>query len=169
MSGAGKSTLSTEIKLFLTKKQFKVHVIDGDEIRGKDAVKLGFGFDDVLMNNLRIATLCKKLKKQFDVVVVPVISPYDVVRRKVRKILEPNFHLIYLKCDIDSLRIRDPKGLYASVDKGLIDDMIGYSDHNPYEEPCNAEIVIDTGNSTNIDQSRAELFDYINKNLFVKW
>ena len=77
--------------------------------------------------------------------------------------------MIYLKCDIDSLRIRDPKGLYASVDKGLIDDMIGYSDHNPYEEPCNAEIVIETGNSTNIDQSRAELFDYINKNLFVKW
>ena len=81
MSGAGKSTLSTEIKSFLTKKQYKVHVIDGDEIRGTDPAKLGFGFDDVLVNNLRIATLCKKLRKQYDVVVVPVISPYDVVRK----------------------------------------------------------------------------------------
>ena len=71
--GSRKIYIINRDKTFLEKKQFKVNVIDGDEIRDKDAVKLGFGFDDVLMNNLRIATLCKKLKKQFDVVVVRVI------------------------------------------------------------------------------------------------
>ena len=48
-------------------------MLDGDDIRGQDKEKLGFGHDDVLKNNLRIAYLCQKLREEYDAIVVPVI------------------------------------------------------------------------------------------------
>lgn len=169
MSGSGKTTLSDHLETLLLKKQYKVYVLDGDDIRGQDKEKLGFGYDDVLKNNLRIAHLCEKLRDKYEVIIVPVISPYDDVRLQVRKILEPDFHLVYLNSDIHSLRARDPKGLYAAADSGRIDDLIGYSKVNPYHEPTNAEIVIGTGNNTTIDKSKEQLFKYINRVIFINY
>jgi len=90
------------------------------------------------------------------------------VRLQVRKILEPNFHLVYLNSDIQSLCNRDPKGLYAAADSGEINDLIGYSEVNPYDEPTNAEIMIDTGNNTTLNKSKEKLFSYINKSIFIE-
>ena len=163
MSGSGKSTLASYIKNFCKKKKFKVYTIDGDEVRDNDVDKLGFGYKDVLKHNLRIAELCLDLKhKGFNVVLVPVISPYEEIRNKVRSLLGQNLHLVYVKTDIDTLKKRDTKGLYAAAAKGVINDLIGYSDVNPYDEPDNAEIVIDTGRTT-FDQSRDKLLNYIEK------
>ena len=151
MSGSGKTTLSSDLELYFLEKKAEVYVLDGDDIRGQDKEKLGFGHDDVLKNNLRIAYLCQKLREDYDAIIVPVISPYDDIRLQVREVLEPNFHLVYLKTDIKSLRDRDPKGLYAAADSGLINDLIGYSATNPYEKPSNAEVVIETGNNISIN------------------
>jgi len=167
MSGAGKSTLASYLELLFLEKTYKVRVVDGDDIRGKDERKLDFGHKDVMQNNLRIANLCQELRKEYDVIIVPVISPYNDIRMQVRIILEPNFHLVYLKSDIQSLRDRDPKGLYAAADSGIINDLIGYSDMNPYDEPDNAEILIETGNHTHVETSRRQLCDYINKYIFI--
>jgi adenylylsulfate kinase len=161
MSGSGKSTLSFALEQFYYNKQLNIHVIDGDEVRGIDKVKLGFGYDDVLTNNLRIAHQCQTLRAKYDAIVVPVISPYDKVRMMVRSALNPNFHLVYLKTDINSLRHRDPKGLYEAADKGVISDLIGYSNSNPYDVPSKAEITIDTSNDTPIEESQRVLFEYI--------
>jgi len=168
MSGSGKTTLAFELQSIFLEKNYKVHILDGDEVRGKEREKLGFGHDDVLKNNLRIAHLCNDHRLEYDAIFVPVISPYGDVRMQVRNILEPNFHLVYLKTDIQSLRDRDPKGLYAATDRGVINDLIGYSDVNPYDEPCNAEIVIETGNKTSFEQSREKLYYYINT-IFKKY
>jgi adenylylsulfate kinase len=163
MSGSGKSTLATYIEDFCKKRQYKVYIVDGDEVRDKDVEKLGFDREDVLKNNLRIAKLCLSLKDEgFNIVLVPVISPYEEIRNKVRSLLGQNLHLVYVKTDIDTLKKRDTKGLYAAAAKGVINDLIGYSDVNPYDEPDNAEIVIDTGRTT-FDQSRNKLLNYIEK------
>lgn len=161
MSGSGKSVLSNYVKSFFLEKKYSVFILDGDDVRENDSEKLGFGHKDVLRNNLRISTLCQKLRKEYDVILVPVISPYESVRKQVRLILQPNFHLIYLKTDINSLINRDTKGLYAAADKGIIKDLIGYSDINPYDEPDNAEIVIETGDNITIEESKRKVFDYI--------
>jgi adenylyl-sulfate kinase len=166
MSGSGKTTLSNDLESLFMKHKYGVYVLDGDDIRAKDEEKLGFGHEDVMKNNLRISDLCKTLRKRYDVIVIPVISPYGDVRMKVRSILEPNFHLIYLKSDIESLRRRDTKGLYSKSDKGIIKDLIGYSETNPYEEPNNAELVVETSNEVSIDESREKLFSYIKKYIF---
>jgi len=167
MSGSGKSTLASYIEDFCKQRQYKVYTIDGDEVRDKDVEKLGFDRKDVLINNLRVAKLCLDLKDQrFNVVLVPVISPYAEIRSQVRSILEPNLHLVYVKADIDSLKIRDTKGLYAAADKGLINDLIGYSEINPYDEPNNAEVVIDTSNDS-LKMSKNTLLNYIEEKICV--
>ena len=121
----------------------------------------------MLINNTRIAVLCEEQRKKYDFVLVPVISPYEEVRRKVRKILEPNFHLIYLKTDISSLKSRDPKGLYAAADRGDIKDLIGYSDVNSYDEPVNPELVVSTSIDKTVKYSFDKIINYINKTIFI--
>jgi len=167
MSGSGKSTISSGIKEYFRKKGYNLYVLDGDDIRDKDEKKLGFGHADVMVNNLRIANLCAQIRSRYDAIIIPVISPYDDIRLKVRRLLEPNFHLIYLKADIDSLRERDTKGLYAAADKGAITDLIGYSEVNPYHEPKNADIVIDTSRNISLELSKKKIFGYINRQIFV--
>jgi adenylylsulfate kinase-like enzyme len=162
MSGSGKSALAHKLKIWCDNRH-TVSIIDGDSVRDSDENKLGFGVFDVRINNTRIASKCNKNREKFDIVVVPVISPYEEVRREVRAILEPNFHLVYLKSDIDSLKERDPKGLYAAADCGNIKDLIGYSDVNPYDEPSNSELVVSTASTVSINKSFDILLDYITK------
>ena len=162
MSGSGKSTLSNHLEVFFEKHSYSIKILDGDAIRNNDDKKLGFGYEDVRSNNLRIATICIEDRDKFDFIIVPVISPYDEIRKEVRNFLSPMFHLIFLKAGIDSLKARDTKGLYAAADRGEITDLIGYSNINPYEIPSEADIVIDTGMDSTIEESRKKLLNYIN-------
>jgi adenylyl-sulfate kinase len=161
MSGSGKTTLANDVKERYENCGLSVRIIDGDVIRNDDKSKLGFGYEDVKTNNLRIAGICLDICSTFDIVIVPVISPYDSIRKEVRRVLSPIFHLIYLDSDIESLTLRDTKGLYASADRGEITDLIGYSERNPYETPLNADIVIGTGVNSSLDESREKLFNYV--------
>jgi len=165
MSGSGKSTLSDVLEQYFINKQYSVYILDGDAIRDNDSKPLGFGYDDVKINNLRIAERCLELRKKYDAIIVPVISPYESIRKMVREILFPDFYLIYLKTDINSLRERDTKGLYAAADKGIINDLIGYSDINPYDEPNNPDITIKTGNDTSLNASKNQLISFVNKEI----
>jgi len=167
MSGSGKSTLSNNLEELFIEHGYTVRIVDGDDVRDQDKEKLGFGHSDVFTNNMRIAEFCVQLRKEYDAIIVPVISPYNDIRLKVREVLKPNFHLIYLKADIQSLRERDPKGLYAAADKGEITDLIGYSEINPYDTPQNAELVIETGNHVTVEDSHQQLFDYISRTIFI--
>jgi len=167
LSGSGKSTLASYIGKECEESGYKVKIIDGDDVRSNDEKKLGFGYEDVLTNNLRIAELCLKLRSGgFEVVIVPVISPYQDVRRKVNAVLEPYLHLIYTRADIHSLKKRDTKGLYAAADNGVIDNLIGYSKINPYDEPINADIIIETGDHISLDKSKELLYNYISRFIF---
>ncbi len=162
MSGSGKSTLASELEIFYLQKGYSVYILDGDDVREKDKEKLGFSLEDVMKNNVRIANLCQELiAENYNIILVPVISPYDDVRNIVRSILEPNFHLIFLDADLFSLKKRDTKGLYRAADEGLINDVIGYSETNQYEVPDNAELVIKTGNQSILAESKQELINYI--------
>ncbi|SVB46682.1 uncharacterized protein METZ01_LOCUS199536, partial [marine metagenome] len=169
MSGSGKSTLASYVKQICEENGYKARIIDGDDVRDKDEKKLGFGYDDVLTNNLRIATFCLDLRnKDVAVVIVPVVSPYEKVRKKVKDLLDPFLHLIYIKADIESLKERDTKGLYLAADCGEIDDLIGYSDINPYDEPLEPSIVIEAGNNTSFDESKKKLFEYVSNCVISK-
>ena len=161
MSGSGKSTLAEYIKDTYQKEGYSVRIIDGDDIWDRDVEKLGFGRKDVEVNNLRIAKLCLESKDSgFDLILVPVISPYDEVRKRIRSFLEPYYHLVYVEADIDSLKKRDTKGLYKAADQGLINNLIGYSEINPYDKPSDADFVVNTNNNTLLDDSKQSLLGF---------
>ena len=163
MSGSGKSTLAEYIKDIFQKEGHIVRIIDGDDIRDNDLKKLGFGYEDVKLNNLRIAKLCLKSKDSgFNLIIVPVISPYDDVRKMTRALLDPYYHLVYVEADIDSLKKRDTKGLYRSADQGFINDLIGYSQVNLYDKPIDADFVVKADNNTSLDMSKKSLLNYVN-------
>jgi len=162
MSGSGKSTLAEYIKNTYQNEGYTVRIIDGDDIRDRDVEKLGFGRKDVEVNNLRIAKLCLDSKdSEFDLILVPVISPYDEVRKRTRSLLEPYYHLVYVETDIDSLKKRDTKGLYKAADQGLINDLIGYSEINPYDKPSDADFVVNTNNNILLNDSKQSLLGFV--------
>ena len=162
MSGSGKSTLAEYIKNTYQNEGYTVRIIDGDDIRDRDVEKLGFGRKDVEVNNLRIAKLCLESKdSEFDLILVPVISPYDEVRKRTRSLLEPYYHLVYVEADIDSLKKRDTKGLYKAADQGLINNLIGYSEINPYDKPSDADFVVNTNNNTLLNDSKQSLLGFV--------
>jgi|TARA_B110000116_G_scaffold55268_1_gene46741 adenylyl-sulfate kinase len=162
MSGSGKTTLAIEIKSTLEKKGYNLLILDGDKVRDSYKEKLGFTREDIFKNNLRIAQKCLSARHKHDVIIVPVISPYEKSRTEVRKLLEPDFHLIYLKANIESLKERDPKGLYSAADSGLIKNLIGYCDSTPYEKPNNCELIINTSKGHSVKKASDELHKYIN-------
>jgi adenylylsulfate kinase-like enzyme len=133
LSGAGKTTLSLRAENKLTASGFRVKVLDGDTIRAAYKVKLGFDRKDIEKNNANIVETCEVERKNHDILIVPVISPIDCFRKMARKKLGPYFYLIYLSSSIDSLKRRDPKGLYGKAERGEISGLIGYSQNNPYE------------------------------------
>jgi adenylyl-sulfate kinase len=167
LSGAGKTTLALSAQKHLENIGLSVLVVDGDKVRESYKEKLGFGKGDIEKNNMRIVAICEAERKNYDVLIVPVISPIDNIRKITRKKLEPLFSLIYISCDLNSLKTRDPKGLYAKADKGGIIDLIGYSANNPYDAPEDADFSLDTSLSVNLKASKEAFWEFIKKKIFA--
>jgi adenylylsulfate kinase-like enzyme len=164
LSGTGKTTLSLHAKGKLEAGGLTVMILDGDTIRASYKVKLGFNKEDIKKNNMNIVNACKTQRENYDILMVPVISPLDRYRKMARKILEPSFHLIHLSSSIDSLKNRDPKGLYNKADKGEIKDLIGYSKSNSYEIPTDADLILDTSSDATFELSVETIVEFVKNN-----
>jgi adenylylsulfate kinase-like enzyme len=167
MSGAGKTTLASHAKIELEKHGFKILIIDGDVVRNKYKTQLGFNRDDVEKNNLHVAEICLNERGAYDCIIIPIISPIEIVRCAVRKLLSPGFHLIYLYADIASLRTRDPKELYKKADQGIVKDLIGYSSSNPYDVPEYFDLKIDTSTESDLLSSKEMFTSFIMNKIFA--
>jgi adenylylsulfate kinase len=78
--------------------------------------------------------------------------------RKFARSLQEKFVEVYVKCDKERCIERDIKGMYAKAKKGEIKDFTGVQD--PFEEPCNPEIIVDTQSET-VKQSVQKIINYI--------
>ncbi|WP_035697910.1 adenylyl-sulfate kinase, partial [Glycomyces tenuis] len=77
------------------------------------------------------------------------IAPYEVDRAEARRMAEAagaDFVLVHVNTPLEVCEARDRKGLYARARAGQIPEFTGVSD--PYEEPPNAELTIDTSDIT---------------------
>lgn len=141
MSGSGKTTLARAVERILRDRGLKVEVLDGDVVRTNLSKGLGFSKEDRDTNIKRIGFVCKLLTRNGVVAVGSAISPYREVRDYIRRDIG-RFVEVYCRCPLDVLVQRDVKGLYKKALDGEIDNFTGISD--PYEEPLNAEVVVDT-------------------------
>lgn len=145
LSGTGKTTLARGVEAVLRQRGMKVEVLDGDIIRQNLSKGLGFSKKDRDTNIKRIGFVCKLLTRNGVVAIASAISPYREVRDFVRQDIG-DFVLVYVKCPLDVLIQRDVKGLYRKALSGEIPNFTGISD--PYEEPLNPEIVVDSSLET---------------------
>ena len=149
LSGSGKSTLAERVRDILLERGMKVEVLDGDEVRANLSKGLGFSKEDRDTNIRRIGWVCHLLTRNDVVAVAAAISPYRAIRDENRKLIG-RFVEVYCQCDLDTLKGRDPKGLYEKALNGEIKNFTGVSD--PYEAPEKAEVVVNTA-SEDIDAS----------------
>ena len=81
------------------------------------------------------------------------ITPYESDRIMLRQVLAKCFVEVYVKTPLDICRQRDPKGLYAKADAGLIKQFTGVS--APFEQPVQPEITLCTTSATALECARS--------------
>jgi adenylylsulfate kinase len=164
LSGAGKSTLSEALAPVLKQRGHNVEILDGDVVRTNLSKGLGFSKEDRDTNILRIGFVANLLARNGVAVITAAISPYREIRDQVRAQGKAPFVEVYAKCSIEELTRRDVKGLYEKALRGEIQNFTGVSD--PYEEPLNAEVVIDSEKET-VEESLAKILGFLESKGYI--
>jgi len=144
LSGAGKSTIAEALKAELDAAGHPATILDGDVLRAMDATSLGFDQASREKQIQRAADLAAEYAANGQVVIAALIAPFDEARKRARATVEPvaPFVLTWIRTPLEVAEARDPKGLYRKVRAGEIGEFTGIS--SPFEEPDDAELVIDT-------------------------
>lgn len=148
LSGAGKTTLAKYLQ-----RHFDGILVDGDDMRSSISKDLSFDNEGRMKNVSIAAHVCKIVNDSNHIAVAAMMSPLKEHRDEAKKIIGSVF-LVYVACDIDTLKKRDTKGLYKKFEDGELKNMVGLD--LPYDVPSDANIVINTAHM-NIKQCR----DYI--------
>ena len=106
LSGSGKTTIAESLKKHLELKGKNILILDGDSIRSTISKKLTFSEDDIKTNNLVVANLVLEKQYNYDLIIVPIISPFIFHRQLVRNLIKDNFNEIYIKCNILMIYIK---------------------------------------------------------------
>ena len=145
LSGSGKSTTAEILTSLLLERGRQVTLLDGDVVRTHLSKGLGFSREDRDTNILRIGFVAGEIARHGGTVICAAISPYRATRNEVRKMVGENFIEVFVDTPIEVCEQRDVKGLYARARRGQITGFTGVDD--PYEEPVNPEITLDTVNA----------------------
>lgn len=159
LSGAGKSTLANALEARLHEESCATIVLDGDNVRHGLCGDLNFSAEDRIENIRRIGEMAKLFTDAGVIAITAFISPFRSDRRHVRELVaDDEFIEIYCRCSLETCEDRDVKGMYKKARAGEISDFTGIS--SPYEEPEQADIVVDTDISSIevcVDQIVSEL------------
>ena len=149
LSGSGKSTIARGLAEALTERGDRtVSLLDGDRVRQLLSAGLTFSRADRDLNIARIGYVAAEVARHGGIAICAPIAPYAQARAVARKLVTEvgDFLLIYVSTPVDVCEARDRKGLYAKARAGLIEGFTGVSD--PYEEPRDADLVLDTSAMT---------------------
>jgi adenylylsulfate kinase len=160
LSGSGKSTITEVLIDEFDERGLPLEVLDGDVVREHLSKGLGFSKEDRDTNIGRIAFVADLLSRNGVPVITAAISPYRSTRDAARSIHEGNstFVEVFVATSLEDCEERDTKGLYAKARSGEIKEFTGISD--PYEEPENPEIRIETAGKTP-EENAQEILAYL--------
>ena len=145
LSGSGKSTVARDLRDALTERGDRtVSLLDGDRVRRLLSAGLTFSRADRDLNIVRIGYVAAEVARHGGIAICAPIAPYASAREQVREMAEAagDFLLIHVSTPLEVCEARDRKGLYAKARAGIIGNFTGISD--PYEEPRDADLVLDT-------------------------
>jgi sulfate adenylyltransferase len=149
LSGSGKSTVARGLAEALVERGDRtVSLLDGDQVRQLLSAGLTFSRADRDLNIARIGYVAAEVARHGGIAICAPIAPYAAARAVARKLVAQtgDFLLIYVSTPVEVCEARDRKGLYAKARAGLIKEFTGISD--PYEEPRDADLVLDTSTMT---------------------
>lgn len=156
---SGKTTIADKVALNLKNLGLKVERLDGDIVRKGLTSDLGFSKEDRNKNIERVTFVAKLLTRNDVIVLATFISPYIQRRQQTRKEIG-EFVEVYVKASVEECIKRDVKGMYKKAMEGKIKNFTGVDD--PYEEPVNPEIVLDTEVET-VQESVEKVLNYLEK------
>ena len=161
LPASGKTTLSNIVKRKLEGEGTDVAVLDGDIVRKTIHKELGFSEEDRKENIRRLGLMAHALQQGNEIVIIAAISPYEEIRNELKN--KYGAKTVWLKCSLEELMNRDPKGLYRRAllpadDPEKISNLSGVN--QDYEQPVNPDLVIDT-EFNSIESSSTLLFDFI--------
>jgi sulfate adenylyltransferase len=149
LSGSGKSTIANALMVKLMEMGGrKVTLLDGDVVRKHLSSELGFSREHRDLNIMRIGFVASEITKNGGIAICAPIAPYAATRRAVKEMISSGggYVEVHVATPLEVCEGRDRKGLYAKARAGLIKEFTGISD--PYEEPENPELRIDTQDIT---------------------
>ena len=166
LSGSGKSTLAHAVEKELYGLGCQTFVFDGDNVRHGLCSDLGFSREDRKENIRRIGEMVKLFLETGIIGLAAFISPYRNDRRMVRNLVSGgDFIEIYCRCSLEVCERRDKKGLYSRARAGEIKEFTGIS--APYEEPENADIIVDT-DKVPLNECVEKILDLIQEKKIIK-
>jgi sulfate adenylyltransferase len=145
LSGSGKSTVARDLRDTLAERGDRtVSLLDGDHVRRLLSAGLTFSRADRDLNVVRIGYVAAEIARHGGIAICAPIAPYASARAAVREMATKagDFLLVHVATPLEVCEARDRKGLYAKARAGLISNFTGISD--PYEEPRDADLVLDT-------------------------
>ena len=163
LSGSGKSTIANAIMVSLLEAGGRpITLLDGDIVRINLSSELGFSKEHRDLNIQRIAFVASEITKNGGIAICAPIAPYNEARRDARKIIDGygGFVEVHVSTPLETCEQRDTKGLYAKARQGIIKGFTGIDD--PYEEPENAELRIDTTNRS-VEECAQEVILFLEK------
>ena len=165
LSGSGKSTLAIALERKLFDLNYRVVILDGDNIRSGINSNLSFSPEDREENIRRIAEIAKLFLDNGVICIVSFISPTRAIRKLARDIIgEDDFTEVFIDTPIEVCEARDVKGLYKKARAGEITDFTGID--APYEAPEQPDIHIETADMS-IEESLEVLFENVSR--LIHW
>lgn len=124
LSGAGKTTVANTLKARFENQQKKTILLDGDDLR--EVFENSDSFDAEARIGLArsYGRLCQLLASQGHQVICATISMRNVVYDWNRRNL-PNYLEVFLDIPLEIRQARDPKGYYAAVHNGALNNFAG--------------------------------------------
>ncbi|MGW4425423.1 adenylyl-sulfate kinase [Streptosporangium sp. NPDC004631] len=160
LSGSGKSTVARGLRDALLERGSRtVTYLDGDVVRQLLSAGLTFSKEDRDLNIRRIGFVAAEAARHGGLAICAPIAPYAATREEVRAMVEAvgaDFLLVHVATPLRECERRDRKGLYAKARAGIIPEFTGISD--PYEEPDDADLVVDT-TSISVEQAVGQVLD----------
>ena len=160
LSGAGKSTIAAKAAKLLQDSGQKILILDGDAVRSALSPNLGFSREEIIENDRRLLALCQRSMPEYDVILVPKISPFKDQRDATRLALGSVYAEVYIQASLATVTQRDPKGLYQDFKKGRLPGLVGVAIDVPYEMPENADLILDT-ESYNAEVCASRLVEFL--------
>ncbi|MFT5731185.1 MAG: sulfate adenylyltransferase [Desulforhopalus sp.] len=167
-SGSGKSTIAKVLLVkFMEMNDRPVTLLDGDIVRQNLSSELTFSKEHRNLNITRIGFVASEITKNGGIALCAPIAPYEESRQANRELISGygGYVEVHIATPLEVCEQRDRKGLYAKARAGKVKGVTGITD--PYINPSNPELTIDTSNMTPMEAVQ-EILLYLEEQRYLE-